>query len=629
MAVMLGGMAAILGFHANVTGNSAQNRLAAAAMSAAQAKLEELRNQSFDDLDDDSDIYEIINPGIGGAFQTNLVRCWSFDPVAAVGDNLLRASVAVVRDGSVCTPGGAALANLTTFIAQADPRIAARNVDIQRRADGDARLVEGYEPPEGEHPSSPSGFELIKEDDVLIAIYNPSNGQALVPKDSDDSLKYAEINGNIIFKGSRTVEEVESLVVAAEGAATCRLFYPDSESDSPTIPTVTVGSKAISYVQYSCIVADQWRRAIYLLPAAGESACVGYPELQPEDEATDILAANARQYYGYAWEVKEDGSKVKITAGIRGATDGSAIIGSVCREGNTCWGDTELRAWVPGGHHFFVKAANESCASAMGVLSEIDGTISTPPSMYANVLYRNPHMVYCANAKDYTNDLPGIDATEEGVTAAECYSTTKLSGFLVNSDEQLLNGWEIRLGSSSRFYIGGCRAIGRFGTHGGGYVCGYGEDVPEVQFTPSALGKVFTPITVSGLSPLDYPHDIVLKNFAFAATGTDTGTGSDTDTGGDTGTGSDTGTGGDTGTGACTTTTKSTTFSPMAKQYNYASCSFTTGSGTCGCPTKVESGSNATYTCEALFSGATATVSYKFVRQNHSDVVEVTTFACP
>lgn len=399
MAVMLGGMAAILGFHSNVTGNSAQNRLATAAMSAAQSKLEELRNLPFDDLADGSDPtpYTIINPGIGGAFQVKLDRCWSFTPISAVSDSLVAASVAVVRDGEVCVPNGPALASLTTFIAETDPRIAARNVDIQRRADGDARLVEGYEPPEGDHPSLPGGFQLIKEDGALVAIFNPSTGQALLPKNSDNPLKYAEINGNIIFKGSRDADEIENLTIKAEGAATCRLFYPGSEGASSTVPSVSAGGTTISYVQYSCIVADQWRRAIFLLPATGESACVGHPDLQQDADETDILAANARQYYGYAWKIDEDGTKKKIEAGIRGSVDGAsfpAVIGSVCVEGQSCWQDEELRGWVPGGHHFFIKSEGDgSCKDAMGALSAIDTAITSPPSNYANILYRNPHKV--------------------------------------------------------------------------------------------------------------------------------------------------------------------------------------------------------------------------------------------
>ena len=541
MAVMLGGMAAILGFHANVTGNSAQNRLAAAAMSAAQSKLEQLRNRPFNELADGSDPnpYRIINPGIGGAFEVKLDRCWSFTPLSAVSDSLAAATVAVVREGEACVPNGPALASLTTFIAEADPRIAARNVDIQRRADGDARLVEGYTPPEGEHPSLPGGFQLIKEDGALVAIFNPNTGQALLPKDSDDPLKYAEINGNIIFKGSRDADDIENLTIKAEGAATCRLFYPGSEGASPAVPSVSGGGKTVSYVQYSCIVADGWRRAIYLLPAPGESACVGHPNLQHDGDETDILAANARQYYGYAWKTDEDGTKKKIEAGIRGSVDGAsftAVIGSVCVEGQSCWQDAELRGWVPGGHHFFVKKDGDgSCADSMGILSEIDEAMTSPPSLYANILYRNPHKVYCTNTKSYTNDLPDIDTSAGEATSEDCYSTTKLSGFMVNSDEVSVKGSEIRLDSKSRFYTGGCRAIGRFGTGGGAYVCGYGEEVPEVQFTPYARDKNFNPITVSGLSPLDFPHDIVLRSFAFTASDAGVGDEGGTDTDGDEG----------------------------------------------------------------------------------------------
>lgn len=533
MAVMLGGMAAILGFHATVAGNSAQNRLSNAALSAAQAKLEEFRNRPFQILQSEptSDTVEITSPMIGSESNLELTRCWAFEEVPEVGSNLLNASVAVVRSGETCNPAGASLAKLTTFIAQTDPRTAANNVEINRIADGEGSLLPAFDPPSGDHPTLPGGFELIKgEDGTLEAIYNPLTGEAIVPKNEQGALKYAQINGNIIFKGERNASAIDNLRISAEGVGTCRLFYPGSEGDSPNAPPkVSAGTATVTYVQYSCVVTNGWRRSIILLPASDESVCVGYPELQPEKEGEDILSFNGRQYYGYGWEVDAEGGKRRIAVGMRGTTDGSSTIGSMCTIGQPCWQDPEVRGWIPGGHHFFVKEKEESCATAMTVLEEIDNTITDPHSMYAMILFRNPHKVYCTNDKDYTNDLSPITVGDEPVTATDCRSYTKLSGFLVNEDQANMDGWSIILGSSSRFYTG-CRPIGRFGAHGGGYVCGYGEDVADIQFTPYASGKTFNPAKFTGLSPLQYPHDITAKNFAFTTAGSTETTPSDPST---------------------------------------------------------------------------------------------------
>ncbi len=530
MAVMLGGMAAILGFHAIVAGNSAQNRLASAAMGAAQSKLEEFRNDDFDSLEDGADAVVLTNPGLAGAFSTTLDRCWEF---AQETPSLLRATVAVVRQGAACAPNGASLASLSTLIARNDPRIAARNIDTQRLADGDGRLIKDYIKPEGStSPGLPGGFEMVRDSDgKLLAIYNPDTGEAIVPKNVNNDLKFAEINGNIIIAGSKDVNDVKALKIGTEGAATCRIYYPGYPEGEPAPPTVTAGGTTITYVQYSCVVADHWRRAIYLIPSVTEQVCVGYPGLQPDDLETDVLLFPGRQYYGFAWMVNDDGTKIKVPAGMRGATDGSAVIGSVCDSTQSCWNDTEVRGWIPGGHHYFLKSATDgqSCADAMTVLQVIDANITEPHSMYANVLFRNPHKIYCTNDKSYTNDLPVLVVGDEPIVVTDCYSYTRVSGFMQNGDAAMLDGWEINIGSTSR-YFAPCRPMGRFGTHGGGYVCGYGEDVTEVRLTPFAPDKAFSPTAYQGLTPLGIPHDYVLKNFEFVASASD-GTPGDGDPG--------------------------------------------------------------------------------------------------
>lgn len=137
MTITLSGMAAILKLHDNVISNGTHNRLTSAAVSAANAKLEELRTLPFDQLESNTDAYVFIAPSPSGSSENRLRRCWSIAPVSELGDHLLRAEVAVVRDQKSCMPGGDALANLTTLIARIDPRSAAPTFASTRILDGD------------------------------------------------------------------------------------------------------------------------------------------------------------------------------------------------------------------------------------------------------------------------------------------------------------------------------------------------------------------------------------------------------------------------------------------------------------------------------------------------------------
>lgn len=146
MAIMLGGMAAILNLYGNVISNSTQNRLTSAAVTAANAKLEELRVLPFDQLESDADTYVFLGPSLSGSSQDRLTRCWSIAPVSHVGTNLLRADVAVVLDHQTCAPGSDALAHLTTLISRVDPRDAASDVLPPRSHDGHAARGDEHHP---------------------------------------------------------------------------------------------------------------------------------------------------------------------------------------------------------------------------------------------------------------------------------------------------------------------------------------------------------------------------------------------------------------------------------------------------------------------------------------------------
>ena len=534
LGVVMAAVVGVLWFNATILGASAGGRVNSAGMLAAQAKLEELRNTPFTAIAGGNDVVAFDSPGFVGQSSISVNRCWSVQALqhggAAVPD-IVRVIVSAVAQGTACDTSDAdAPVRLVSLLAKSDPRLAAQNSIANAPADGKGKLVSAYTPPSGADAPQPmpSGFNIITKDGVVVAITPPAGGPALVSEDGS-SLKFATISGNIMFDGARTAAEFGKLLMRIEGNAMCRVYYP---AYNPATPTATVppiitdgGSNTMAYVQYACVVGDGWRRSISVLTGnVDEKVCVGYPAMQPVDELTDLLESSGRQYVG---------RKAGATAGewewegVRGATDGTAAIGSVCSsdDASGCWANdspNDTRGWVPGGHHYFVMNKSAGlCADRIEALgTAIDnasaGQSSVASSLFTNYFFRNPHKVYCTNDKAYTNTLPAIPANED-FTTSDCYSYTKVSGFINQESNIVINGNQIMFGSSSPYYAP-CRAMGAYGNFGGGYVCGFPESA-TTSLTPLLSGYTFTPGSYSGLSPLSTPLDFVRKSFALSSSG--------------------------------------------------------------------------------------------------------------
>lgn len=564
LAVVVAGAAALFGIHAFVMGGSAESRLQTAAMALAQDKLEELRSDAlwvvFPDTQTEPLVASdapplIMNPGIVRSAAVSLSRCWRLEQVLPADTNepatLVEARVQVVRAGSVCDPqsdGG--LANLQTLLARQDPRIAAQNVAERLSADGDGILVDNYpyDPDVSDPLPGGGGFEEIRDPDTgeLVAIVNPDTGQAILPR--DNPLRYATISGNIVLEGARTAAGVNVLRLRPEGVAMCRLYYPGfpaaGEDPPPEPPSITGDGQTVSHVQYSCVVADQWRREILLSPMLSERVCVGYPALLAQDGlllVRELRIIGGRRFYvgrhytGSGWQRDPEGEpellngeKVKIRVGMRGGfdedtgvADDSARIGSLCGEDQPCWDDVSLKALVPGGHHFFVMGVGENfdpetgdsaCATAMGALGLIDAAnaLVEEGTLYANILERNMSNVYCTNEKDYTASLDPAN-----LDASECVSNTRISGFMTGSE--VFSGTDLDLVTPApgRLF---CHAMGRFQGDGGAYLCGFqdGENV-DISVSPEGTGLAFSPAATDVHDPMDWPHDIVSEDFNFSS----------------------------------------------------------------------------------------------------------------
>ncbi len=532
LGVVMAAVVGVLWFNATILGASAGSRVNSAGMLAAQAKLEELRNTPFANLAAGNDVVVFDSPGFVGNSSIGVNRCWSVDAVQHSGTavpDIVRVVVSAVGQGVTCNAADAnAPVRLVSLLAKSDPRLAAQNSITNATADGKGKLVSAYTPPQGSTSSpSPTGYNVITKDGVVVAVTSPSGGPALVSADGN-SLKFATISGNVMFDGARTAAEFAKLLVRVEGNAMCRVYYPAYDPASPsatTPPTISGGGSTIAYVQYSCVVSDGWRRSIVILTGnTNEKVCVGYPAMQPADETADLLESAGRQYIG-----RKAGATTGtwVWEGVRGASDGTAAIGSVCSSADStgCWANDNTngtRGWVPGGHHYFVMAKSAGlCADRIEALGgAIDaasaGQSSVAPSLYTNYFFRNPHKVYCTNDKAYTNTLPAIPTNEE-FTTENCYSYTKVSGFINQNTGIVVNGNQIVFGSSSPYYAP-CRAMGAYGNFGGGYVCGFPENV-TTSLTPFLSGYAFTPGSYTGLAPLTVPLDFVRKSFALGNSG--------------------------------------------------------------------------------------------------------------
>jgi Tfp pilus assembly protein PilV len=532
LGVVMAAVVGILWFNATILGSSAGSRVNSAGMLAAQAKLEELRNTPFATIAAGNDIVVFESPGFVGQASISVNRCWSVAALQHSGasvPDIVRVVVSAVGGGGTCdTTDATAPVRLISLLAKSDPRLAAQNSIANSPADGKGKLVSSYTPPQtATSAPSPTGFNVITNDGVVVAVTSPSGGPALV-SDDGSSLKFATISGNIMFDGARTVAEFAKLLVRIEGNAMCRVYFPAYNPATPSAtapPTITGGGATLGYVQYSCVVGDGWRRSIVVLTGnADEKVCVGYPAMQPTDETADLLESPGRQYVG-----RKAGAQAGewVWEGVRGASDGTSAIGSVCSSADStgCWANDNTngtRGWVPGGHHYFVMPKSAGlCADRIETVgTAIDtasaGQTSVAPSLYTNYFFRNPHKVYCTNDKAYTNTLPAIPTNEE-FTTSDCYSYTKVSGFINQDTGIVVNGNQIVFGSNSTYYAP-CRSMGAYGNFGGGYVCGFPESV-TTSLTPFLSGYTFNPGSYSGLAPLAVPLDFVRKSFTLGSSG--------------------------------------------------------------------------------------------------------------
>ena len=550
LAVAFAGAAAIFGIHSHVMGSSSESRLQTAALSMAQAKLEELRNQQFEVMLDplaDADSPTFENPGVVGASEVTLNRCWAIEQVLPADlsedASLVRISVNVVRPGTVCDPAAAGgLSRLQTLVARQDPRVAARNVVQRLVRDGEGRLEDNYEEPEGSTGTNlPSGFREVRDGSGnLLAVVNPSTQQAIVPKDEGGTLKIAGISGNLFFDGARTSDYFFPSRIAGDGVAICRVDGYNTADGTVPLPVITGAGHTVSYVRYSCVVADKWRREILVGPTLNERVCVANPELIQQGGLLMVREQVirglrrfyvGREYTGYDAEKQggvyvteniavedENGDPVlveviadRFPVGMRGSNDPaqSAAIGSTVPAADSLW--------VPGGHHFFVvevpegfdaghevtvldaeghpllnanddpvvvTAGDMKCAESMQKFEEADADL-------ANILVRNLSNLYCTNAKEYS-----IKVSELGYTGRDCVSRTRISGFVNPATAVATNP----LAQGESF----CADMGVPNDVRGGYGCGFPEDTGPITVEGSGL---------PAQDPLDWEHDIVSQDF--------------------------------------------------------------------------------------------------------------------
>lgn len=326
LVVMVGGVAAIFGIHSYVVSSGVESRVQTAAMSLAQDRLEQFRNSNFDELaaGEDAQAVVIVNPGVARSFEVQLRACWDFDrpddpsPPPGLVAGLVQANVWVIDASESCNAPGEILANVSTLLAEQDPRVGPRTERTRiPRSDGDGQIVDVDDLPDPiadlrdpGAPPGPGGFELVKDaDGNLVAVINPESDKAMIPKNPEDNpnLKIATIHGNLLIRGPTAggpvpASEVFGLGVEALGVAFCRVHYPDPlgdgiihpndrifpggervyrlASDLPVWPEVSAAVPVslsvdefdtpsttdhhVAYLRYSCIAADQWQRLIYL-----------------------------------------------------------------------------------------------------------------------------------------------------------------------------------------------------------------------------------------------------------------------------------------------------------------------------------------------------------------------------
>jgi PKD repeat protein len=537
---------AIIAFQGGVLGSAADNRLRSIATTLAEQKLEQLRAARFDsaELDAGSGSELLTVPNFFRLFASDAIslrRCWTItDELDADGDPVLkRVQVAVSREGATCAPWGAGtLVTLTSRIARNDfGRAGAKSlIDTLFNPDGEGQLVPL---PSGDPlPVQPAGvppgflaYEYTGPDPTNKPWVNPSymlcdpvSQFCLAPTVDGQPLKFATINGNIFLSGrscagsSGTLGERCGLLMAIEGNGICRTDYPgfDPAPGSPTAaPEIPSGGGAsgLSYIRYSCVVADQWRRSITVLPndRINEKVCVGNPALiLATGDPGDQLRATTRFYDGRAPGTE---GVLEVPYGLRGVAAGAnpdAVIGTVCTEG-PCLADTSVNGLVPGGHHFMVMPTNAGkCSARFAELPLIDQSAGT---YYRHLFARNPDQFYCTSSKNYGGEF--------------CTNYTRISGFIENDASETVSSDDIDLVATGGGLFEPCKFFGALGDAGGAYVCGvlHGSTAARVrgapkdplfEFAPSD-GYEFTK-AAGGTGdaeylPIVFPLDATARNF--------------------------------------------------------------------------------------------------------------------
>ncbi|HRQ59406.1 MAG TPA: hypothetical protein PLN31_18485 [Azoarcus taiwanensis] len=513
--------ASTMAFHGNIVASAAENRLLSAAMGLAEAKIEELRATRFDDIASGSDPQTVPTFTLLSAVDVALTRCWTVTDEAA----LKRVEVAVVRGEEECGPASA-LVVLVTRIAENDFLLAGRNTRKNKLFDPDGRgeivdISPDQATPVPGVPALDGGFDAVEYGDGLYAVLDPDTGKALLPDvGEDEEQRFATINGNIFLSGRTCVAGAGSIAsrcqveLVTEGNALCRLHYPGSSGEPPSIPGMD-GIELFGYLSYSCVVADQWRRSIAVIPAdSDEKVCVGHPGLLLDPDDSGDALKSASRFYDGRQEVLDADSVVGVYPhGVKGGLlegEYRAVIGSVWQdeEGDPDVRDDAIRGLVPGGHHFLVmEKADGKCSVRMKQLEALDALAGT---YYADLLARNPDIFYCTSAKDYTGEY--------------CTGYTRVSGFIRNravdgaGDPVTVSGQEIDIVSSGSGLSQSCSHFGPFGESGGGFVCGFRHQATTGSSVSGLPLAIFSPsqhllLDVSGFPLMSYPLDVFWRDF--------------------------------------------------------------------------------------------------------------------
>jgi PKD repeat protein len=531
IAVLGFGFATTMAFHGELLGSAGENRMRSTAMSLAEARLEALRAVPFDNLvagSYEETLSDIDAFGFFSLRPVSLTRCWVIEDEPS----LKRVRVAVARSGETCAPwGDDALVTLTSRIADNDYARAGVKTLADSLYDpdglGDIAPISVTTGDKAGAPEIPGGFDVRDLDPegeygAGFALCDASSGTCLVPEvDEDDgSQNFSTLSGNIFLSdrscstGDGSLAERCGLDLVIEGNALCRLHFPDDSVGGvpPALPGAT-GVDVLNYISYSCVIADQWRRSISLLPADDEKVCVGNPALILTDgDPDDQLRSLTRFYDGRQnGAFDADGNLIDDNPhGLQGGPltgDLRSVIGTVCMSGDDCWNDATVHGLVPGGHHFLVMPeAGGTCSARMEQLELVDAEAGT---FYSALLARNPDIFHCTSSKDYFGDF--------------CIGYTRASGFIQNSSDYDLTSEDLAILGSRTQLRQPCSFFGALGADGGGYVCGmrHAADQASVQGV-SLLETIlfgapdlyqFSGVDTEDYLPSQFPLDATARNF--------------------------------------------------------------------------------------------------------------------